>query len=620
MPTLTMSIISQSQAVIELLWQDWVVVGIYAVVMFGIAIWAMGRIKDSGGFLLGKRKIGLWMLIASGFAGGTSANHPMGVATATFKGGMSGMWLSLTWILLTPFFWIYPPVARRLRVVTVVDMFNLRFGRLMGVLFKTIIILTGPISMGLGLKSAAIVIEVMTGGGISETAAIYVIAIPTLIYTLMGGIVAAYATDIFQGVLIVILSFLMIPFAINKAGGIAALDAGISDRFTELISTEGGQGFGIWWVIWFLIASLMSAPLVSMGGSLTARNEMYARLSVIGSLIKRFCTVGWGLTGLFAIALYGGNEMLSVSPDKVFPYAAGDLLPVVLKGLMVASVLGAVMSSLDGILIGLSGILTKNFYKEYLVKNASAQHYLIVTQIFAMLVMVLACIGASANRNLIDYITLVEPLGSLCGVAVFFSIFWRRLTKWGAVSSVLTMFPLFYIVQKIELVDGLASLPWGIGYAAELMQKGYSAIGYELAISSGEGVFLPIEISYPLYLIPGILVMIVVSYLTKQHNQRAVAEYYARLDTPLGLEYKLRDRGFHEDDLEELDDEVVYVDESDRQTSGRLILVDLLRIPKLIGSGQAKLSDYQIDMIGLIASIAFIILFIVGVQCLGKLF
>ena len=114
--------------------------------------------------------------------------------------------------------------------------------------------------------------------------------------------------------------------------------------------------------------------------------------------------------------------------------------------------------------------------------------------------------------------------------------------------------------------------------------------------------------------------MIVVSYLTKQHNQRAVAEYYARLDTPLGLEYKLRDRGFHEDDLEELDDDVVYVDESDRQTSGRLILVDLLRIPKLIGSGQAKLSDYQIDMIGLIASIAFIILFIVGVQCLGKLF
>ncbi len=610
----------ESQVVIELHWQDWVVIGLYGVVIFSIAIWAMGMIEDCGGFLLGKRKVGLWMLMATGFAGGTNANHPMGVAAATFKGGMSGMWLSLTWILLTPFFWIYPPVARRLRVVTGVDIITLRFGRLMGVIFKTVGILTAPIAMGLGLKSAAIVIEVMTGGAISETAAIYVIAIPTLIYTLMGGVVAAYATDVLQGVLIVILSFLMIPFAIHKAGGIAALDAGIDDRLTQLISTEGGQGFGIWWIVWFLIASLMSAPLASMWGSLSARNEMYARWSIIGSLIKRFCTVGWGLAGLLAIALYGGNEVLAASPDQVFPYAAGDLLPVILRGLMVASVLGAVMSSLDGGLIGFSGMLTKNFYEKYLVKNASAKHYLITTRIFATLATVAACIGASTNRNLIDYITLVEPLGSLFGVAVFFSFFWRRLTKWGAFSSVFTMFPLFYIVQKIELVNGLVSLPWGVRHAADLMHKANSAIGNELAIPSSECEFLPIEIRYPLYLIPGILVMIVVSYLTKQHNERAVAEYYARLDTPLGFEHKLRQRGFHEDDLEELDHDVIYVDERDRQTSGRLILVDLLRIPKLIRSGEAKLSDYKVDLIGLIVSIAFVILFIAGVQWLGKLF
>ncbi len=300
----------ESQAVIELHWPDWIVVSLYALVMFSIAIWSMRMIEDCGGFLLGKRKIGLWMLMATGFAGGTNANHPMGVAAATFKGGMSGMWLSLTWILVTPFYWIYPPVARRLRVVTAVDMINLRFGRLMGIIFKIVGILTAPISMGLGLKSAAIVIEVMTGGAIGEAAAVYIIAIPTLIYTLMGGVVAAYATDVLQGVLIVILSFLMIPFAIQKAGGIAAL----------------------------------------------------------------------------------------------------------------------------------------------------------------------------------------------------------------------------------------------------------------------------------------------------------------------GFEHKLRERGFREDDLEELDREVIHVDERDRQTSGRLILVDLLRIPKLIGAGEAKLSDYKVDLIGLIASIAFVILFIAGVQWLGKLF
>lgn len=607
---------SESQVIIEFQWQDWIVVGLYEIIVFGIAIWSMSQIKDSGGFLLGKRKMGLWMLIGNGFAGGTNANHPMGVATATFQNGLSGMWLSLAWILVTPYYWISPPVGRRLRVVTAIDMINLRFGRFMGVIYKIVMIITAPIAIGLGIKSGAIVIEVMTGGAVNEIQAMYFIIIPTLIYTLMGGAIVAYAADAFQGILIFILSFLMIPFAIHKAGGIAALDAGIDDHLTQLISTDNGEGFGIWWIVWFCIAGLLST--YPTGG--TARNEMSARLAIIGTVIKRFCTVGWGLSGLFAIALYAGNEILAVSPDKVFPYAAGDLLPVVLRGIMVAAVLGAVMSSLDDSLIGFAGMLTKNIYQEYMVKNASARHYLIVTQIFTVLAAILACIGASINRNLIDYITLVEPLGSLCGVAIFCSIFWRRLTGLGAISSVIIMFPLFYIVQKTELINGVTSLPWGISHIAVLMQQIYNAIGYELVIPSGPGLFLPIEIRYPLYLIPGIITMITISYLTKQHNERSVEEFYARLDTPVGLEYKLRDLGFHEDDIEDLDYETIHIDKNDRQTSGRLILVDLLRIPKLLSSGEASLLDYKVDLIGFIASIIFIILFIMGVQWLGSIF
>jgi len=609
----------EEQALIELTWPDWVVVGIYTVTMFGIAYWAMRKIRDAGGFLLGKRKVGLWMLMGTGFAGGTSANHPMGVAAATFKGGLSGMWLSLTWMFVTPFYWIFPPVARRMRVVTVVDTINLRFGKLMGAIFKFVAVLTGPISMGLGIKSGAIVVEVMTGGAISELQAIYVLAIPTLLYTLMGGVIAAYATDVLQGILIVILSFLMIPFAIARAGGLAQLDASIDDQFTQLIAS-GGTGYGGWWVFWFLMGCLMSAPLVSMGGALTARNEMYARLSIVGGLIKRFCTIGWGLAGLFAIALYSGNELLVAHPDKVFPYAAGDLLPVVLRGLMVASVLGAVMSSLDGGLIGFSGLLTKNIYEEYFVKDASAKHYLIVTRVFAALATLAGCYFAMSERGIVDYVTMVEPMGGLCGVAVFFCFFWRRLTKWGAIASVFTMFPLFYCVMNPAKTHFGIQMYSLIEPGVVFLKQCYALMNYEVAITMGESISLPVEISYPIYLIPGIAVMIIVSLLTKQHNQRDVDEFYARLDTPLGEEHKLKEMGYCEDDLEELDHSVIHVDEEDAHLSTRLILVDILRLPKLIKSGEAKLSDYKIDFIGLAASVAFVLLFLFGVQMLGKLF
>jgi SSS family solute:Na+ symporter len=231
----------ESNVMIELAGLDWVVIGLYGVFMFGVAAWAFRRIKDPGGFLVGSRKLGKPMMIAASFAGGTNASHPMGVAAAAFKNGMSGIWLSLTWMLITPFFWLYPPMIRRLRIVTMADVVRMRFGPVMNHMFKLVVLLTGPISMGLGIKGAAIVLEVMTGGAVSGGWAEAAIAIPTLGYTLLGGVIAAYATDIWQGLLIVILSFLLIPFAISSAGGLEALDAGISDELTQLFSRAGGD-------------------------------------------------------------------------------------------------------------------------------------------------------------------------------------------------------------------------------------------------------------------------------------------------------------------------------------------------------------------------------------------
>jgi Na+/proline symporter len=598
---------------------DWVVIGIYGAAMFAIAFWAMRKIKDCGGFLLGKRKMGKLMMMAQTFAGGTNANHPMAVASASFKEGLSGMWLSLTWMLITPFFWMYPPVLRRLRIVTLVDLVHHRFGRLMAVIFKMVAIIGTPISMGFGVKSAAIVVEVMTGGAISGTWAILVIVIPTVIYTLMGGVIAAYATDVAQGLMIVLLSFMLIPFAISKAGGIEALDAGIADKFTTLISTEGGNGFGFWWIFWFMIGILFSATVSTGGGAPAAKNEMAARSTVFGLILKRFCTLGWGLVGLFAMALYAGNEVLRDSPDKVFAVASGDLLPVVLRGLMVASMLAAVMSSLDAMMIGFAGMVVKNIYEEYLVKNGSPSHYLKMARIFAVLGVSAGWFVAASVESLVRFATIVEPFGSLTGVAILVALVWRRTTRAGAIASVAVMFPLFFILNK-NTPEGLASLPVGLRQAAEWICVLYAKIGHEIVIATGKGASLPVELKNPMYLLPGLATIILVSLFTKQHDDHAVKEFYARLDTPLGEEHKLREQGYHVDDLDELDGETVTVEKKDHDISKRLLLLDILRLPGLLYRGEAKLSDYRLDWYGLFGFTAFVAAFIWFVNWIGSFF
>lgn len=626
---------NETTQIIELHWLDWGVILLYGIGMFAVAFWAMRKVKDCGGFLLGKRKLGKLMMIGSTFAGGTNANHPMAVATATYQHGLSGLWLSLTWMLITPFFWMYPPVLRRLRIVTMVDLVQHRFGKTMATLFKVSGVVMTPISMGFGLKSAAIVIQVMTGGAITGNWALAVICVPTVLYTLMGGCVAAYATDVIQGLFIVILSFLMIPFAIHQAGGMVQLDAAISDSFTHLLSRESGSGLTAIWVFWFMIGILFSAVTSTGGSASGAKNEFAARSQVFGLIIKRFCTVGWGVVGLLAIGLFVGNDAmqahLAANPNNVFPVVAGQVLPVVLRGLIVASMLAAVMSSLDSMMVGFAGVVVNNIYKEHFVKRGSAANYLLAARIFAVVGVLFGWLVASGVDSLVKFATIVEPLGGLTGVAILVAILWRRTTGWGAMASMAVMFPLFFYGANGIAFDhealskglmsyhdcvaqGVATLPIVIRQIVGGMFAVYNLFGYHVNLQ------VPVEISYPLYLIPGVLVTVVVSWFTRQHSDHDVAEFYARLDTPVGEERALKAAGFHEDDLEGLDHEVVTVDAQDHDMSKRLLLTDLCRLPQLLRSGEAKLSDYKWDWYGLVGGTAFVVLFLAGVEWLGSLF
>lgn len=600
--------------------------------MFAIAFWALPKIKDCGAFLVGSRRMGKLMIVAAAFAGGTNANHPMAVAAAAFQKGMSGIWLSLTWILITPFFWLYGPAIRRLRIVTLVDIVRMRFGGFMGVLFKIVTAVKFPVAMGLGIKSAAIVLQVMTGGQLSGFEAEALIVFPTLGYTLIGGIIAAYATDVFQSLLIVVLSFLLIPFAIARAGGIGRLDAGIADELTSLLSGAAGD-FSFWWILWFAVGITFSAAISSVGGSAAARDEWTARMGIFGSVIKRFCTVGWGLVGLFAIALFAGHPMLDpasglpgASPDNVFPLASGELLPVVLRGLMVAAILAAVMSSLAGGILGFGGMIVNNVYQEHFVQGASARHYLFMARVFSAVGLALSWYVASSIDDIVEFATIVEPLGSLTGIAILVALVWRRVTAAGAVVSVLVASPLFMAANiptwpewsPVALFDMLHLRPvadWMASwYGMDLSQPD---LGYVDA--GGELLRLPVQVKYPLYLIPTLLSLIGVSLVTRQHDPHAVAEFYCRLDTPVGQEESIRAAGFRADQLELLDEKDPEAVEG-RHSTERLLLTDFLYLPKLLATGQAKLSDYKWDWIGVAGSVAFVVLFLWGVEALGSLF
>ena len=111
--------------------------------------------------------------------------------------------------------------------------------------------------------------------------------------------------------------------------------------------------------------------------------------------------------------------------------------------------------------------------------------------------------------------------------------------------------------------------------------------------------------------------MNLVSLFTKLHNQKAVDEFYCRLETPVGEEQKIRDAGFEVDQLELLNSEVEITEETKQNKERRLLLVDLFQLPRLLKSGEATWADYKIDLIGTAGSIAFVIVFLIGLHYFG---
>lgn len=615
---------------IQLTAGDWLVIALYGVGMFAIAFWAFPKVKDCGSFFVGSRRMGKLMMVAAAFAGGTNANHPMAVAAASFQRGMSGVWLSLTWVLITPFFWMFPPAIRRLRIVTVVDIVRMRFGGGMATLFKLVSLVAVPVGMGLGIKSAAVLLEVMSGGAIAGSWALAAVCIPTIAYTLLGGVIAAYATDVFQGLLILLLSFMLIPFAIHRAGSVQALDAAIDDEFTSLFSGAGAD-FGFWWVVWFAIGITCAATVSAASGAAAARDEMTSRMKLFGLVLKRFCTVGWGLVGVLAIALYAGHPLLTpgsgipnASPDNVFALAAGDLLPVGLRGLMVASILAAVMSSLDASILTFSSMAVNNVYQEHWVRGASASHYLWVARLLAVVGLLLGWWVATGVNDLVEFATIAEALNAITGTSILAALLWRRVTGAAALASVLVTAPLFLAVNRPD---------WGIGDGTlfgllHLESIAHAIAGlYQLDLrdpalgfvdATGQLIRLPVQVKYPMFLLPSIGVLVGISLLTRQHNQRAVDEFYCRLDTPVGYEQRIRDAGFSVDQLE-----LLSADQSDNRKvtqppNARLLLVDILYLPGKLRRGEVRLADYKWDWIGLAGSIVFVGLFLWGVNLLGQ--
>jgi Na+/proline symporter len=509
---------------------DWIVILIYLVGITFIGLWAAKKVRSAASFFIGDRKFGKVMMAFFMFGSGTHSEQAVGVAAKTYHVGASGIWYQWLWLFVTPFFWVIAPFFRRMRAVTTGDYFEVRYGRSVSGLYAAMGILPLLVAIGVMLKGSGLMVEAVSDGAISSNLAIVAMTVMFVIYGVAGGLSAAIATNFVQGILTIVLSFLILPFALVEVGGMSGLRQSITQLsidnpdMPDMLSLVSPGEINLFFIIVIAFNALVGWVTMpeTMANCAAGKTEMEGRIGVtVGIFGKRICTIAWMLTGLCAVAIYAGANLENV--ELVYGQMARDLLPRIgpgLIGLFIASMLASVMSTCDSLMVVASALFTENIYKRFFVVGKADKHYTLIGRIVSALIVFLGIFVAFNLESVVKGLEFYWMVSALMGIAFWAGLFWRRATLAGAWAATLTSLGAFLFTST----KPFGFIPWDFNaYFADKLP----------AFMLWEGkLYLPWQMI--IYLSAGFIVMVVVSLFTRRVPAESLDQFYACLRTPIG--------------------------------------------------------------------------------------
>lgn len=567
---------------------DLIVVLAYLIGIGGLGIFQALKIKSSGDYFAGGRKFNKFLMMMHALGTGTHADDPVGVTGAAYQHGLSGIWYTFVYLFVTPFYWLMAPLFRRSRFITTADFFKARFGSGLALLYAVMGILTFAINMGTLLVGTGKIAPAVTQGAISENMAIIAMTVVFVAYGFAGGLVATVVTESIQGLLIVVMSLLLVPFGLQKVGGFAGLHETLSpDKFSLHAPTE----LTIPWIVTgtvLMLIGIVSQPH-TMEVCSTGKTEMEGRIGfTYGNFIKRFCAMGWALTGVIVTAMVVRGLLPDLGEhgrELAFGTAIRELLPQGFTGLMFAAILAAQMSTLSAFMVASSALLTRNIYREHINPDVSDRQMLSLARWVGLITVGLGVLFALFVSGVAQALTIFWGVAALTGVLMWFGVLWRRANATGAWMSFAVMAVIWlalgpfggviklaipsvpdwvgmYGDKKLLQMLAISYLPAGIvamvvgSLAADLECRRVYAFGVTALCAVawvalvparvGIGSLIPanqMAITMGTCLVSALLSLMVGRTFAHEIDRKKLDHFYLLLKTPVGREEELRNAG-----------------------------------------------------------------------------
>lgn len=454
---------------------DYVVLILYFTVMVGIGLWAMRGVKGQEDYFMGGRGFGKVLQTFAAFGAGTGAHEPVTVGRTGWTSGLSGVWSAMMWLFVTPIYWIVAVWYRRMRHLTLGDWFVERYeSRALGAAYTVFAILFYMFYLSTMFsaiaKFAAPLLGTETLFGLElRFTVIPLIATVVILYGVLGGLTAAYWTDLIQGLFIILLSVLLIPFGLKALvgrfgdpetdgwmDGFRIMHERVASDYFSLFAGPSAGEFPLQYIVSLsllaMVGIVVQPHFIATGGG-SAKSEDEARIGlVVGNFLKRLCTVGWAITALIALALLAGNAEIAADPDRVWGVAAREILGPLnlgLVGLMLACLLAAMMSSADAYMIVTSALVVRNVYAAYLDPDATERRYVAVGRITGLVIIVGASAVAMIYGDVFGQFKMALELPILFAAPFWVGMYWRRANRTAVWATIAFSALMFFILPTL---------------------------------------------------------------------------------------------------------------------------------------------------------------------------
>jgi SSS family solute:Na+ symporter len=487
---------------------DWIAVLAYFGILVGITWWVVLKGKDTADdYFLAGRNLGWFVVGASIFASNIGSEHLVGLAGSGCTDGVAMAHYELhAWCLLV-LAWVMVPFYMRSRVFTMPEFLERRFSptaRWVLSLISLVAYVLTKIAVGIfagGIVFSVLLPDVSFLGLDSFWIGSVLVVVLTGIYTILGGLRTVAYADAVQTVVLVFGSALLTIFGLRALGG-----------WGQLRAFCGGEMFNLWkplvpanmagtWapvretgrVAWYFndnypwLGMLFCAPIIGLWywctdqyivqRALGAPDERQARRgSICAGFLKLLPVFIFIIPGMITFALAKSGQVQAIQQtlldgqgqpirdqcQKAFPLLVATVLPVGVRGIVVAGLLAALMSSLAGCFNASSTLFTMDFYSKF--RPQASQHRLVWIGRVATTVMVL--IGLlwipviRGGKGLYDYLQTIQGyLAPPIFVVFFFGVFMKRLNSKGCLAALIVGFAMGLLRLAIDTPVKLKYIP-----------------------------------------------------------------------------------------------------------------------------------------------------------------